>query len=47
MNTSRKEKKKKIMSLAGKWDLEEDGTKIVKRLREEDIETQEKRKIHY
>jgi len=34
----KKRKKEKIMSLAGKPELEEDGTKIVKKLREEYIE---------
>lgn len=43
----KKRKKEKIMSLAGKLELEEDGAKIVKKLREEDIEAQKKREIHY
>lgn len=43
----KKRKKEKIMSLAGKLELEEDGVQIVKRLREEDIGAQEKREIHY
>ena len=43
----KKRKKEKIMSLAGKLELEEDGVQIVKRLREDDIGAQEKREIHY
>ena len=43
----KKRKKEKIMSFAGKLELEEDGVQIVKRLREEDIGAQEKREIHY